>query len=404
MGQDHPTSPRQAESEEDDVQESAVPGIDTPINETLSDGVTRDGALSDSVVEDDILSAGEQDLLEALGIEITEPSEEELDRALEDEEALDEVPEADLLVGISTDDVLSLYLRRIGQVPLLTREEEVALAKQIEIGKAAEQRLAADDNLTVDEMDQLQDEILKGEAARERFIEANTRLVVNVAKRYRNYGLPFQDLIQAGNIGLIRAVDKFDYEMGNRFSTYAMWWVRQAIKRTLTQQGYTIRLPYYLRSRLRQVAQTRQRLEKQIGRRPTIQEIAEALGETDVQQLRRLVQISQRTVSLNTPVGDEGDSELLHLLEDEVTPSPPETVQSQLMHEDLTAVMNDALTDREIDILSRRFGLNDHKRHTLQELADDLGISRERVRQIERKALRKLRHPYQRHRLLDYLR
>jgi RNA polymerase primary sigma factor len=227
--------------------------------------------------------------------------------------------------------------------------------------------------------------------------------VVSVAKRYRNYGLPFQDLIQAGNIGLIRAVDKFDHELGNRFSTYAMWWIRQSIERTLTQQGHTIRLPYYLRSRLRRISQRANKLEKRLGHRPNVDELAEDLGEDDVGELRRLLQISDRTVSLNTPVGKEEDTELLTMLEDVNTPSPAETVQGHLMVEELNALMEEVLSPREILVLHKRFGLRDEERHTLQELADVLGISRERVRQIERKALRKLRHPYNRRRLREYL-
>ncbi|MGC9347693.1 MAG: sigma-70 family RNA polymerase sigma factor [Anaerolineae bacterium] len=256
-----------------------------------------------------------------------------------------------------SDNVLTLYLSRIGQVNLLTPEEEVTLAKQIEAGKGARRELEERTDLTPEEEQELLDRIRAGEEARDHFIEANTRLVVSVAKRYRNYGLPFQDLIQAGNVGLIRAVDRFDYEMGNRFSTYAMWWIRQSIERTLTQQGHTIRLPYYLRNRIRRIRRRANKLEKRLGRRPTVDELAEELGEESAEQLGRLLQISGRTVSLNMPVGDGESTELLNMIEDVDTPSPAETVQDQLMREELQAVMEEALSDREILILCKRFGL-----------------------------------------------
>ncbi len=303
-----------------------------------------------------------------------------------------------------SDDVLALYFSQIGDVALLTSEDESALARRIEQGEAARERLEASEALTPEETAELESQVIDGEIARQRFIEANTRLVISVAKRYRNYGLPFQDLIQAGNIGLIQAVDKFDYTMGNRFSTYAIWWIRQAVKRALTQQGYTIRLPYYLRSRLRRIHEASRQLEKQLSRSPTVEEIAEALGEENIRRLREILQVSKRTVSLNTPVGEAEDSELLNLIPDDDAPTPAESVQSQLMREDLDAVMSEVLTDREIQVLYQRFGLKDHQRHTLKELAKQLGVSRERVRQIERKALRKLRHPLHRRKLLTYLR
>lgn len=322
---------------------------------------------------------------------------------LQDEDAVSANSEGSSILSELPEDAVTLYFTQIGDVPLLTAEEESELAQFMEAGQAAKRKLADNENLHPDEIAELESQVIDGEMARQHFIEANTRLVVSVAKRYRNYGLPFQDLIQAGNIGLIRAVDKFDYHMGNRFSTYAMWWIRQAIKRSLTQQGYTIRLPYYLRSRLRRIRALTQRLEKQLGRQPNVDEIAEALGEENIDRLRQLLQISKHTVSLNTLVGEEGESELLNLIADEETPSPAESVQSRLMAEDLNMVMHEVLNRREIEVLSQRFGLKDHEQHTLQELADELGVSRERVRQIERKALRKLRHPLHRRKLLAYL-
>jgi RNA polymerase primary sigma factor len=358
-----------------------------PLEDTLSE--IDEELFSDLKVEDieELLSASDdEDVLP--GLEWDEDDDD------------DAVP---LSARIASDDALSLYFNQIGQMPLLSADEEVALAQRIEAGKEAEARLAEEDDLSLEEERRLREQIDGAEDARATFIQANTRLVVSVAKKYRNYGLPFQDLIQAGNIGLIKAVDKFDYEMGNRFSTYAMWWIRQSIKRALTRQGYTIRLPYYLRSRIRRFHKASQALEKRLGRTPTAEEIADELNVDDPKRIERLMQISQHALSLNMPVGEEGDSELVNLLEDEETPSPDETVQQHLMQEDLDEVMTDVLSEREIHILLCRFGLKGNRRHTLQELADELEISRERVRQIERKALRKLRHPYHRRKLLEYL-
>ena len=326
-------------------------------------------------------------------------------------------------------DHLALYLQSIGEVSLLTAVEERELAARIEAGRMAKDRLlgsvpganavsganavlganavpGTDAMLgaeTPGEIRQLEQIVLDGEVARVHFIEANTRLVVSIAKHYRNYGLPFQDLIQAGNIGLIHAVDKFDASKGNRFSTYATWWIRQAIMRSLTEQGHTIRLPGYLRKRMTQVREAAERLESEWGRTPTIEEIAEALGMDNVSELHRLVEISRGTTSLNTQVGDDSDTELLNLIADEDAPTPAESVQSHMMHEDLAAVMQDVLTPREVMVLSQRFGLEGERSHTLQEVAEELNVSRERARQVERKALRKLRHPYNGKKLRGYL-
>ncbi len=301
-------------------------------------------------------------------------------------------------------DHLALYLQSIGEVSLLTAEEERNLASRIEAGRTAKENLIhVAEEPSPDEIQHLEQLVLDGEMARAHFIEANTRLVVSIAKHYRNYGLPFQDLIQAGNIGLIRAVDKFDGLKGNRFSTYATWWIRQSIMRSLTQQGHTIRLPAYLRKRLREIREVSDRLESESDRTPTVEEIADVLGMDDVAGLSWLMEISRTTTSLNVSVGDDGDSELLNLIADDDAPTPAESAQSHLMHEDLEEVMRDVLTPRELEVLRERFGLEGRRSHTLSEVAEELHVSRERARQVERTALRKLRHPYNGRKLRGYL-
>ena len=304
------------------------------------------------------------------------------------------------------DDTLSLYLNQMGELPLLSQEEEVVLAKKIERGRQAQKQLKgqAESELTCDQIAELQRQVEKGQQARQHFIEANTRLVVSEAKRYRGSGLSFLDLIQAGNIGLIKAVDRFDYRMGNKFSTYAIWWIRQAIRRTLTNQGYTIRLPAHMRQRMHRFQRTARRLEKTLGYPPTPEELAAALGIENVRNVRRLLRIGQHTLSLNMPVdGGDGTSELASFIEDEGTPTPSQQVQKHLLQEDIETLMDRVLSPRELEVLQRRFGFNNGEAQTLSAVADDLKVSRERVRQIEQRALRKLRHPTISYKLREYL-
>lgn len=308
--------------------------------------------------------------------------------------------------GLMPNDSLSLYLNQMGELPLLSQEEEVALAQKIERGQQAQEQLEAqaESEFTGDQFTELKRQVEEGQQARQHFIEANTRLVVSEAKRYRGSGLSFLDLIQAGNIGLIKAVDRFDYRLGNKFSTYAIWWIRQAIRRTLTNQGYTIRLPAHMRQRMQRFQRTARKLEKTLGYPPTPEEIAAALGIENVRNVRRLLRIGQRTLSLNAPVdGGDGTSELTSFIEDEGTPTPSQQVQKHLLQEDIETLMDRVLSPRELEVLRRRFGFNDGEPQTLSAVADDLGVSRERVRQIEQRALRKLRHPTISYKLREYL-
>ncbi len=305
------------------------------------------------------------------------------------------------LSEIASDDTISLYLKEMARVPLLTAEQEVTLARQLEQGLNAQKELAENASLTEDEKDHLHRLVDLGEASRTHLIRANTRLVVSIAKRYLGQGVPFLDLIQEGNLGLIKAVEKFDYRRGHRFSTYATWWIRQAITRALADQGRVIRLPVHLSDRIRKVYQVAQRLEQDWGRQPTPEEIAKELS-LPAQKVQWMLKVSQRPLSLEKPVGEEEDSELGSFIPDEEAPTPSESAYQNLLQEKLDDVLT-TLTPREARILRLRFGLQDGRSYTLEEVGRKFGLTRERIRQIEHEALDRLRHPSRSRQLRDYL-
>lgn len=302
--------------------------------------------------------------------------------------------------GITSDDSVSLYLNEMSRVPLLNREEEITLAKKMELGRHARQTMLDADG-EIENFEEVQRLITEGKEAREYLIKANIRLVVSIAKKYRRFGSSFLDLIQAGNVGLIRAVDKFDYTLGNRFSTYATWWIRRSVLRFLNQKERTIRLPNYLSNRLRKVQHVTRDLSQQLGRQPTLEEISEHV-EQDVDELRQLIHYARLPISLDEPVGDDGESELIHFVENENVVAPFVTVQQHLLEEDISAAL-DELTEREASIIKLRFGLEGNRSHTLKELGEIFGVTRERIRQIQQKALRKLRSPQNQNKLRNYL-
>jgi RNA polymerase primary sigma factor len=330
-------------------------------------------------------------------------AEIELHRSGDVDVAVDDVTDARPanLDGIDSDDTISLYFREVGSVPLLVREEEVALAKRIESGRAAQLQLDSRDAFGAAERRELERAANDGQLAWDHLVKANSRLVISMAKKYRGQGVPFLDLIQEGNVGLMKAADKFEYSRGFKFSTYATWWIRQAITRALANQGRTIRVPVHMSDRIRKLFAIAQAMEQDLGRRPTPCELAERM-EVPEAKVRQMLRVSRRSLSLEKPVGDEQDSELGHFIEDEHSPDPLEMAAFELLQHDLDDVLQ-CLTAREARILRLRFGLDNGEPHTLKEVGRKFNLTRERIRQIEQEALLKLRHPGRRARLANYL-
>lgn len=305
------------------------------------------------------------------------------------------------LTEIDSDNTISLYLHEVGKVPLLQAAEETNLAIRLEKGHDAayllEQGIA-----DPSQREALERDVDDGERARDQLIKANSRLVISIAKKYMGQGVPFLDLIQEGNLGLMKAVGKFDYRRGYKFSTYATWWIRQAITRAIADQGRTIRVPVHMSDRIRRLYRTSQDLEQTLGREPTPQEIAENM-DVPLAKIRWMLRIARRPLSLEKPVGAEGGSELANFIEDEDTPTPTDSAAYRLLQRELEEALS-TISPREARILRLRFGLQDGRTHTLEELGQKFGLTRERIRQIEGDALRRLRHPSRSRRLKDYLR
>ncbi len=399
-------------------------------DETPLEYLLRTGKENGSVTYDEIMQAipeveSNMELLEDIfltlfdhGIEVRDMKEDgadvvediiELDLEEEKEEiAKKEAAKAEAanlnqnidLSQIEMDDSISLYLKEIGRVPLLTAEEEVELAKRMERGQLAKERLEAGVEDPI-EREYLLWVVRDGERAQEHLIKANSRLVVSVAKKYVGRGVPFLDLIQEGNIGLIRAVNKFDYRRGYKFSTYATWWIRQAVTRAIADQGRTIRVPVHMYEQINRLTRTSRQLVQELGREPTTEEIAEALG-VSPKKVEQVIRVSQRPLSLEMPVGEEEDSYLGDFIPDEDAQSPTDEASRQLLREVIDEIFA-SLSPREVRILQLRFGLVDGYNYTLEEVGRKFGVTRERIRQIEAQALGRLRHPSRSRKLRDYL-
>jgi RNA polymerase primary sigma factor len=306
------------------------------------------------------------------------------------------------LETISSDDTIGLYLKEMSRVPLLSVDEEMSIAKRIELGRKCKSELASEADTSKAHYQELFTAVDDGIQAREHLIKANTRLVVSVAKRYMGRGVPFLDLIQEGNLGLMKAVEKFDYHRGFRFSTYATWWIRQTITRSIADQGRTIRVPVHMVDRIRQLYKVTHEMEQELGRVPTTEELAEKL-DVPISKVEWMMRVSWLPLSLESPINDdEEDSELGQFVEDQLTPTPIESTYSKLLREKIEEVL-DTLPPREARILRLRFGLENGHNYTLEEVGDKFGLTRERIRQIESKALRRLRHPRRSRQLRDYL-
>jgi RNA polymerase primary sigma factor len=329
-----------------------------------------------------------------------EPTEDELAVPEESAEPEPELDIDDYLANIDTDDTIGLYLKEVSRVPLLTADEEVQLAQRIENGRISREELAKG-NASPRRRMELRSLIEDGWAAREHLITANSRLVISVAKKYMGRGVPFLDLIQEGNIGLIRATKKFDYRRGHKFSTYATWWIRQAVTRAIADQGRTIRVPVHMGDQINKLLRVQHQLTQRLGRDPSVEELANAL-EVPPKKVENMIQVARRPLSLETPTDDEEDSVLGDFIEDDEAAPPDDTATYNLLREHLGEVLN-GLPPREVRILQLRYGLLDGQAYTLEEVGRKMGVTRERVRQIEAQALSRLRHPSIRRKLRDYL-
>lgn len=339
------------------------------------------------------------DKLEKEGIELVEDMDKELEEIEVSKEELEDlsVPE-----GVNIDDHVKMYLKEIGKVNLLTADEEMSLAKRMVNGEEAKTQMEEmGEEITEKMSEQLNELITDGEQAKKSLAEANLRLVVSIAKRYVGRGMMFLDLIQEGNLGLIKAVDKFDYTKGYKFSTYATWWIRQAITRAIADQARTIRIPVHMVETINKLVRVSRQLVQELGREPTPEELAKELN-MPVEKVREISKISQEPVSLETPIGEEEDSHLGDFIPDDDAPAPSEAASFVLLKEQLGDVLN-TLTPREAKVLRLRFGLDDGRARTLEEVGKEFEVTRERIRQIEAKALRKLRHPSRSKKLKDFL-
>ena len=356
------------------------------------------------------------DYLEHNGIDVLKISDDDDDvddDILLDEEDEVEVDKIDLSVpdGVSVEDPVRMYLKEIGKVPLLSADEEIELAQKMEDGAVAAEKISilkgrmdnADEEKAdlKDEIKKLQKEVDFGADAKKRLAEANLRLVVSIAKRYVGRGMLFLDLIQEGNLGLIKAVEKFDYKKGYKFSTYATWWIRQAITRAIADQARTIRIPVHMVETINKLIRVSRQLLQELGREPSPEEIAAEMN-MPVERVREILKISQEPVSLETPIGEEEDSHLGDFIKDDNVPVPADAAAFTLLKEQLEEVLG-TLTEREQKVLTLRFGLEDGRARTLEEVGKEFNVTRERIRQIEAKALRKLRHPSRSRKLKDYL-
>jgi RNA polymerase primary sigma factor len=335
--------------------------------------------------------------MQAEGLKVVE-SAAELEASQRDDEPAAEIHD---LADIAFDDPVRMYLQEIGQVPLLTAEKEVELAKSMEAGDLARQRIDREEYTTSRERIELERAYSSGCDSRQHLIQANLRLVVSIAKKYTSYGLTMMDLVQEGNIGLMRAVEKFDYTKGHKFSTYATWWIRQAITRAIADQSRTIRLPVHMGEAISQVKRTSHKLQQSMQREPTPEEIAEAMG-ISAGKVRRTLEASMHPLSLEMPVGQEGEGRMGDFIEDDRISTPSEAAAAAMLREQIEEVLQ-KLPERERKIIQLRYGLKDGRYRTLEEVGVEFGITRERIRQIEAVALRKLRHPHLGKKLRGYL-